>query len=214
LVDASPDLTRVDWYSRFYYLITMFETRATLLMRLKADTDAREFAWAEFCTVYEPIIAGFARRGGLPSDQIPDLVQQVLTGFFAVQPRFMYDPSTGRFRSYLKTCVINELRRIRQRDAAAREREQEHARLDGESDARWDAEWERQQLNLALERLRAHYKDNATFAAFHAVVVLGRSPEDVATELGLSRDSVYQARTRLLARLRLELADVAAKMGE
>jgi RNA polymerase sigma factor (sigma-70 family) len=162
----------------------------------------------------EPIIAGFARRIGLAPDQVPDLVQHVLTGFFAAQPRFTYDPSLGRFRGYLKTCVINEVRRIRSQEESARRREQEHARTDDEADTRWDSEWERQQLQLALERLRAHYADNVTFAAFHAVVVLARSPEDVASELGLSRDSVYQARTRVLARLRLELAAVPEQMGD
>lgn len=192
----------------------MFETRATLLVRLKADGDCREFAWAEFCTLYEPIIAGFARRSGMAGEQIADVVQHVLTGFFAVQPRFTYNPEQGRFRGYLKTCVVHEVRRVRQREAAARRREQELSPGEEDVDAQWDGEWERQQLNLAMERVRAHYKGNATFEAFHAVVVLGREPEAVAAELGLSRDSVYQARTRVLARMRLELAEVAAQMGE
>lgn len=192
----------------------MFETRATLLMRLNPGSDSRELAWEEFCTLYEPIIAGFARRVGIPLDQIPDLVQQVLTGFFAAQPRFVYDPSAGRFRGYLKTCVINEARRIRDRDAASRQRERQRLRLDEESDDRWDGEWERQQLTLAVQRVREHYEDNTTFAAFYAVVVLGRAPGEVALDLGISRDAVYQARTRLLARLRLELAHVASQMGE
>jgi DNA-binding CsgD family transcriptional regulator len=37
------------------------------------------------------------------------------------------------------------------------------------------------------------------------VVIRGQSPEIVAASLGLSRDSVYQAKARLLAKLRLEL---------
>jgi RNA polymerase sigma factor (sigma-70 family) len=195
-----------------------FETRSTLLMRLKADSEARELAWTEFCTIYEPIIAGFARRLGMPEHHISDLVQQVLTGFFAVQPRFVYEPSLGRFRGYLKTCVVNEIRRVRERDAAAQRRERDHARIEQNTDPaidhEWDREWERQQLDLALERVREHYRGNTTFQAFYAVVVLRRSPEAVAAELGLSRDSVYQARTRILARLRLELAHVAEHMGD
>ena len=58
----------------------MHETSATLLLRLKADGDLREVAWAEFCDRYEPVIAGFARRLGLPADQIPDVVQQIVRG--------------------------------------------------------------------------------------------------------------------------------------
>lgn len=192
----------------------MLDTRATLLMRLKDEGDAREVAWAEFCTLYEPVIAGFARRAGLDAGGVADVVQQVLTGFFTAQPKFAYTPAKGRFRGYLKVCVVNEVSRVWAKQAADRKREQERASHDQEADAQWDGEWERQQLHLALERVRARYEDNQTFAAFHAVVVLGRAPEVVADELGLSRDSVYQARTRLLARLRLELAGVAQEMGE
>lgn len=192
----------------------MQQTRATLLMRLKAGDAAREVAWSEFCALYEPVIAGFARRCGLPQHQLPDLVQHVLTGFFAAQPTFQYDPAAGRFRGYLKACVVNEVRRLRQRHAAAQEREQEHAAMQPTDDEQWDREWERQQLTLALERLRRQYEDNTTYRAFHAVVVLEQAPDAVAKELGISRDSVYQARTRLLARLRDELTHVAAQMGD
>jgi RNA polymerase sigma-70 factor (ECF subfamily) len=45
----------------------------------------------------------------------------------------------------------------------------------------------------------------ATWAAFCRQVLDGRSPKDVATELGLSVNSVLLAKSRVLKRLRAEL---------
>lgn len=196
------------------YTRAMQPTSATLMLRLKADGDVREVAWAEFCERYEPIIAGFARRQGLAPTQIPDLVQQIVTGFFAAQPKFSYDPRSGRFRGYLKACVAHEVQRLRT-TATASARREHAAALSGETeDESWDAEWESHQLRAAMERVRSSYQGSSTFEAFHRVFVLSEPVERVAADLGLSRDSVYQAKVRVLAKLRLELAEVAAQMGE
>lgn len=192
----------------------MQPTSATLMLRLKSNGDAREVAWSEFCERYEPIIAGFARRQGLAMSQIPDLVQQIVLGFFAAQPRFCYEPSMGRFRGYLKACVAHEVRRLRVSAAASARRERIAAENDETEDQAWDAEWESHQLRAAMDRVRASYRANSIFEAFHRVCVLSESVEYVAADLGLSRDSVYQAKTRVLAKLQVELALLAEQMGE
>ncbi|MBX9735387.1 MAG: hypothetical protein K2X32_00540, partial [Phycisphaerales bacterium] len=143
------------------------------MLRLKDDGDAREVAWAEFCERYEPIIAGFARRQGLAASLIPDLVQQIVVGFFASQPRFTYDPSKGRFRGYLKACVAHEVQRLRTTSAAAAKREHAAAVTDETEDKAWDAEWESHQLRAATERVRASYRGSSTFEAFYRVFVAG-----------------------------------------
>lgn len=192
----------------------MFPTSATLLLRLRADGDSREIAWSDFCSRYEPIIVGFARRQGLAADQIPDLVQSVITGFFAAQPRFVYDPTKGRFRGYLKTCVVHEVQRIRTAASAGARREQAASKPDSFEDQNWDAEWESNQLRTALERVRAHYRDGKTYEAFHRVCLLGQEVDHVASELQISRDSVYQAKSRILARLHTELKELVEQMGD
>lgn len=192
----------------------MEPTSATLMLRLKTDGDAREVAWAEFCERYEPIIASFARRQGLAASHIPDLVQQIVMGFFAAQPRFIYDPRKGRFRGYLKTCVAHEVQRLRTTTLAAARRELVAAESEETQDQAWDAEWESHQLRAAIEQVRTSYGGNATFEAFYRVFVLGQPVERVAADLGLSRDSVYQAKTRVLAKLQVELAVVAEQMGD
>ncbi len=134
------------------------------------------------------------------------MVQEVVCGFFAAQPTFVYDPTKGRFRAYLMTCVSNTLRtRLRRssRTPQAKPELAEHSATTHEPD--WDAAWKQAALDAALGRLRERYVDNTTFQAFEAVVIRGQSPEVVANALGMDRDSVYQAKTRLLAKLRIEL---------
>jgi RNA polymerase sigma-70 factor, ECF subfamily len=197
----------------------VFDTSATLLFRLKADGEVREVAWADFCDRYEPIIAGFARRLGLPAQQIPDLVQQILLGFFAAQPRFTYDPGLGRFRGYLKTCVVHEIQRLRTTALASEARARAAAVPEASIDTLWDTEWESHLLERAMVSVKEHYnqsptKQSHTFEAFHRAFVLNQPPERVAEDLGISRDSVYQAKTRVLARLRVELSALAEEVGD
>lgn len=180
------------------------QTRATLLLRLKSDGPSREVAWQEFLTLYAPIISRFARARGVPPDAIDELTQDVVAGFFAAQPRFTYDPAKGRFRAYLMACVSNAVRtRVRHGHGAPAALDPSQVGTTDQTD--WDAAWKSAALDTAIARLRQRYADNPTFQAFEAVVIRGQSPEIVAASLGLSRDSVYQAKARLLAKLRLEL---------
>src|SRR5580700_10430981 len=81
-----------------------YETRASIFNRLKSTrTNDRELAWSEFRGRYAPIIAGFAKRCGASSQDIEDIVQDVMSGFFSVSEGFAYDPAKGRFRGWLKT---------------------------------------------------------------------------------------------------------------
>lgn len=177
-------------------------------MRLKADGQQREIAWSQFYKLYEPIISGYARSMGLRPDEARDIVQDVIVGFFAVQPRFVYDPSKGRFRGYLKVCTIHAIRRLARQGPIINGGDDIPDPVDHNAQDAWDQEWERQRLVLAIERLRASHGDSAAFRAFEAVVLRSQDPAAVAKELGVSRDVVYQAKSRMLARLRLALDEV------
>src|SRR5438309_11546282 len=87
-------------------------TNPTIFLRLRAcDAEPREFAWDQFSARYAPIIASFARRLGARQQDVDDLVQDVLLGFFLKSPTFIYDPAKGRFRSYLKVCTYRALQK-------------------------------------------------------------------------------------------------------
>jgi len=192
-----------------------FPTSATLLLRLNASkTLPREIAWREFRERYAPIIAGFARKLHARPDELDDVVQDVLAGFFSASPTFVYDPRKGRFRGYLKRCTWNALQKRAGR--TARFRAIPIDQVDPEElavDQLWNDVWEREQLRIALEQVRETYKDNKTFRAFEQFVILDRKGEEVARELGISVESVYKAKERVSAALREKLAALEEERG-
>jgi RNA polymerase sigma factor (sigma-70 family) len=192
----------------------MEPTSATLLMRLKADGPAREIAWTEFRRRYAPIIAGFARNLGVPPQEVDDLIQNVLTAFYAAQPRFTYDPSRGRFRGYLKTCVTHLLSHRKDRRLQLDGRSVDQIDVADESvEKAWNDAWEREHLHRAVESLRRQFDDSPKFQAFYRVSIEGRPPAEVADALGMSLDAVYLAKSRCLARLRLLLKELEEHEG-
>jgi RNA polymerase sigma factor (sigma-70 family) len=197
-------------------------TRASLLIRLSRDGPEREVAWAEFHDLYAPIIAGFARRMGARSQEVEDLVQEVMKAFFCVTPEFQYNPAVGRFRGYLRTCVWNKMVALRRKRheprqsetgftdsltlAARSNRRTDNAPDDVAVEAVWDDVWETEKLGRALAVVRQRYAVNAerqrTFRAFELCTLLDRPIEQVAAELGLSLESVRAAKSRVSRALR------------
>ena len=195
-----------------------FDTKKSLFIRLRENAPAREVAWNEFYAQYAPIIGGFARRMGVRPHDVPDLVQDVLLGFFAVSPEFSYDPKRGSFRGYLKTCTW----RIFQKKLGKQLRINGRALDDVDPadlsvEATWNDVWESEKLQNALENVRSRYlsrPDKArTFRAFEMYVLLERDPTDVARELGIEVESVHQAKTRLSKAVKAEFDKIDETTG-
>ena len=74
----------------------------------------------------------------------------------------------------------------------------------GETEAFWETEYRQQLVGRALELMQNEFQQN-TWRACWEVVVSVRSAADVAADLGISVDSVYAAKSRVLRRLRKEL---------
>jgi RNA polymerase sigma factor (sigma-70 family) len=185
-------------------------TRASLFIKLKSnDSAVRELAWDEFDYRYRPIITRFAQRQGVSHVAAEDVVQEVLLGFFATSARFVYDPSKGRFRSYLKTCVCRligaERRREYQRVPAGELLEAATADVDRV----WDDLWEERVMELAVASLeRAESPQSCDI--FRQCVLDGAAPQRVAETLGLSIDAVYKSRQRTIASFKNILTQLAA----
>jgi RNA polymerase sigma factor (sigma-70 family) len=179
-------------------------TSASLLIRLNAPgVAARELAWQEFRDRYAPIIAGFARNLGAARQDIDDLIQEVIAGFYSVSPRFVYQPGKGRFRGYLKTCTAHALSKLR------RERQREHAGsledVDPESvqvAQAWDRAWDHEVLHQVLAEAREVWGSSKTFQAFERYSILNEPAEKVGESLQMNVNSVHQAKTRMVKMLK------------
>ena len=187
-------------------------TNPTIFLRLNAPSAApRELAWDQFGQRYAPIITAFARRLGARPQDVDDVVQDVLLGFFLKSPTFVYDPSKGRFRGYLKVCTYRALRKRIGHEARLHGKPLDE--VDAESvpvDQVWNDVWEQELLRRALNEIRETMGQTKTFMAFEKYVVLDQPAQGVAEKLGMHVNSVYRAKeqvTKLLQDKVLAMTD-------
>ena len=76
----------------------------------------------------------------------------------------------------------------------------------------WDAEYHRQIFSWAAERIRPEFQEK-TWQAFWQTAVEERDGKEVAESVGLSIGAVYVAKSRVLARLKQEIASVEGEDG-
>ena len=193
------------------------KTRPSIFGRiLSTEGGRREIAWREFYDRYVPIIRGFARNMGVGANEAEDVVQEVLIGFFSVGSKFVYDPAKGRFRGYLRRATLNAIR------ARGRRSKLPVVNIEGlsveqpgtgvkEVEEAWDAEWERHTLARAMDQLRGEYKDSKTFRAFEQYAIMGIGATEVAEKLDMTRESIYQAKTRITEALREIVRQIEAE---
>jgi RNA polymerase sigma-70 factor (ECF subfamily) len=182
-------------------------TRASLLVRLRDPRDSA--AWAEFVDLYAPLIYQYARKQGLQDADAMDLSQEVISAVAGAVGRLEYDPDKGTFRSWLLTVLWRKLANWRRA-----ERLRPHGSgdtgvqqlLNGQPDAvgneaEWEAQWQRRLFDWACGQVRREVTDN-TWQAFWRTAIDDRPGKEVADALGITVAAVYQARSRVLARLK------------
>ena len=179
-------------------------TRASIFDKLKTSSAAdREMAWSEFRSRYAPIIAGFASKCGANRQDIDDIIQDVMASFLGASGEFAYDPKKGRFRGYLKTCTLRAAikragKNIRFRGIPLEEIPQAELAVE----PIWNDVWEEQLVARALSIVRHECQNSVVFQAFEQYVLLDRSAEIVAKELGTTTNNVHQSKVRITKQLR------------
>ncbi|MEZ6319100.1 MAG: sigma-70 family RNA polymerase sigma factor [Phycisphaerales bacterium] len=178
-------------------------THITLLGKLGEDHNPA--AWDEFCDRYGELIRSFARRQGLQAADCDDVLQDVLIALSGSMRRFEYDPGKGKFRSYLKTIALRAIyKKFRQKQRPGWQgptgESPEPAGTDPETEQRWEEEWRHHHLRQAMRTIDAEFSDSDR-AAFRLYALGNRGAKETAEALGISVDSVYQAKSRIMARL-------------
>jgi RNA polymerase sigma-70 factor (ECF subfamily) len=183
------------------------ETPASLLDRLRRPSD--EAAWRQFVHLYTPLLYDWAhRRHGLQTADAADLVSEVFLVLLRELPDFRKDPGR-RFRDWLGAVVRNKWIDLHRRRLAARLVE---GGGDGPgpvepdwADAFADEEYRKYLAARALQLLQARFRQAKDWKACWEQVVHGRPAPQVASELGMTVNEAYLAKSRGLAMLRHEL---------
>jgi RNA polymerase sigma-70 factor (ECF subfamily) len=189
----------------------MDSTRLTFLLRLRDRADT--LSWHEFHDRYGQLLYRYARGRGASHADAEDVVQEVEMYLFKAIEGFEYDARKGRFRAYLRSAVVHALgRRAAQqaRQPAALDPQGFDflaAQKEASQDMRWEREWQLHRLRWAMQSIIGEFEP-ATLKAFELHVLAGQSVEETARQLELSKASVYQARSRVLKRLRERLSEL------
>jgi RNA polymerase sigma factor (sigma-70 family) len=193
-------------------------TRPSLLVRLADSGDAE--AWQGFVHTYTPLVYGYCRRHGLQDADAADVAQLVLTDVLrAMRGHFEYQRERGRFRDWLGTVTHHQLLRFLHKRGRTMQTEGGAATVDLDQlaaagpDAGWEAEFNARVLRAAMERIRPVFEPS-TWRAFERVWLEDCPALEAASEVDLTIEAVYAAKSRVLKRLREEIVLLAEDLPQ
>jgi RNA polymerase sigma-70 factor (ECF subfamily) len=172
-------------------------------------------AWVCFVRLYGPLLYTWCRRRGLQPHDAADAVQEVCRAVHRRIGEFRH-ASRGAFRSWLWTITRNkilDMHRTRGTPAvggSGHHEAMQQVTMDQpaeEESLLTDAGDRVALMRRALELIRPCFEPT-TWDAFWRSSVEGRHTADVAADLQMSLAAVRKARSRVLQRLRLVLADL------
>lgn len=177
----------------------MQPTPPSLLQQLRA---ADEVSWSRFVSLYTPLLRSWVRREGLQDADAEDLVQDVLLKVSEHLGTFDRQRE-GSFRRWLKTLCRNRYLELVRRKRIVPSGELDDA-IAPAVEQFWEVEYRQKLIHSALHLMRTHFQES-TWKACWEQVINDRDPAELAVELGISVESAYSARSRVLKRLRAEL---------
>src|SRR5262245_14208516 len=177
------------------------QTRPSLLKRLKGGDDVE--SWQEFYRVYGKLVRDFAIQAGLTDTEADEVVQETAIAVARHLPEFHYDPKVCRFKTWLlnqSSWRIKDLIKRRRRSdglvgetpalpsddtkrTATVERVPDPAAVN--LDALFEAEWRKNLMAAALERMKAKFSLKQ-FQMFELHALQEWPADDVDRSLGVS----------------------------
>lgn len=184
----------------------MLDTPATLLHRLCDRPVPGD--WERFVRLFTPLLRRWAARFGVRDSSVEDLLQELFVLLIRKLPEFRHDPNRS-FRAWLWTVFRHSFLAWQKRQHV-RGPDLELFSDPSSPDAIIEAtetEYRKYLLNRIMQIVQTDFPPT-TWHIFQEVVIEGRPGVEVARELDVTVNAVYLARSRVLARLREELADL------
>jgi RNA polymerase sigma-70 factor, ECF subfamily len=188
-------------------------TSVSLLDRLKvARPDASD--WNRLQGIYLPLIGRWLARVPGLGVEADDLAQEVFVVLIREIPRFERQRE-GSFRAWLRQVTVNKVRshRRKRHRRPAVGLDPANGFLDSLADPNgdlareWDLDYERHVFQNLLAIVQPDFQAT-TWEAFRRFALDGLPAAKVAEEMGLTVNSVVQAKSRVLKRLREEAGEL------
>ena len=189
-------------------------TRTSTLF-LKRITDLSDHAaWQQFDERYRPILMSVGKRLGLGSIDAEDAAQETLAAFLVDYRAGRYKREMGRLRDWLAGIMSHKVRdsqRRAQRQSAligaAGTAPSVESIEDKSVELAMQKEWLAAALRHTLDLVRQECSPDM-FESFELFALQQWPAARVAQRLGISADSVYQNKRRVLLRIRELLPQV------
>ena len=174
-------------------------------------------SWSRLVNTFGPIVYRWCRTSGVKESDAPDVVQEVFASVARGIAAFERQKTEGSFRSWLATITRNRVRdhfrRQAQQDLAAGgtdayERMQSHPDPIDE-DAIYGSSIENPLVRRVMESVKLEFEDT-TWQAFWMTTIENKSPAFVSQTLSIAVASVYQAKSRVLRKLRQRVSELPA----
>lgn len=188
-------------------------TSSSLLSRVRRnDGDA----WTRFFTLYDPLVNLWCARSGLREPNIDDVKQEVFIAVRKYLVNFRKESPQDSFRAWLRTVTSTKVADFWRRHNAdavpvgGSDALHAIASVPAPSDDSRDAELAEEKGVLyrrAVDLIKTDFKAK-TWMAFWRTTIDGQRANDVAVELGISKNAVHMAKSHVLRRLREEFVDL------
>ena len=189
----------------------MLTTTETLLRGLAEGNEGR---WARFYRDYAPFLEDFVSRKFPPAhEDAEEIVSDTLIDIAKLMPTYRYDKAKkGAFHSLLAKIAQNKaIDRLRKLKRTAEELE----KFAAEPVALSEEDWRREIYNAALRRVMADASiQESTKIAFRRHVQLGESAAEVAADLGLEVNALYQIKNRMKEKIAAEVESLKSEFPD
>jgi len=179
--------------------------------------------WTRFVKLFGPLVYEWCRRTGVPEHDSADIAQEVFNIVAAKIDGFRREQPGDSFHGWLHgitrvKCLEHFRQQTRQPagvggSTANHQFQQLPANDPGEVDQHQMAGDRLILFQRALNLIKTEF-ESRTWQSFWRVAIDGNSAADVAEELGMSKGAVYNAKYKILRRLRTEFGEMVSFPGE
>lgn len=178
----------------------MTATRSSLLLRVRDPRDTA--SWAEFHSIYQPLLIRYARHRGLDAHSAEDVAQQCLS---AVSQRIRRFEKKRSFRAWLRGMVDHKVAdhfsKVGRPANPLYESSVESSSESATLASLWEQTWNERLLQVLKEHLRNHFAEH-TLRAFEMYVLRDMPIEQIVGLLSMTPSQIYVAKSRVLRYLR------------
>ncbi|MEM7784448.1 MAG: sigma-70 family RNA polymerase sigma factor [Planctomycetota bacterium] len=186
----------------------MQHTSISLLDSLQDQED--QVAWQRMFEVYTPLIRKWLVRFHAPSTDVDDLAQNVMTVVIRKLPEFSHAGRTGAFRAWLRTitrnCLLEFWRKNKLTPTATgktsfQDNLNQLSNDQSELSQQWNREYDQHVVASLLKTIQPEFRPK-TWESFRLFVMEDKPAKEVAEILGVSVNTVFIAKSRVMSRLR------------